>query len=211
MNELIKNKINTHPIIPIYYHDDINECIAVFNKSYEAGIRVFEFVHRGKNSITNFEKLMEHRNLHAKDMSLGIGTIKTVEDAENFIQLGADFLVSPIVNADLAATIKKSNKVWIPGAMTPTEIALCEELGAKIIKIFPASTVGINYISSIKPLFPELDFIVTGGISTNPDEIKNWFNQKVLGIGLGSALFKDLNDEVLFKSSIQQLLHHSRG
>lgn len=210
MNELIINKIKSHPIIPIYYNDNYDLCLDTFNKSYDAGIRVFEFVNRGKNSLLFFEKLMLHRNENAKDMILGIGTIKTKVDAENFIQLNPDFLVSPLVNSTIATIVNQRKKVWIPGAMTPTEIALCEELEAKIVKIFPASTLGIDYLSSIKPLFPELDFIVTGGISTNENEIKEWFKTGALAIGLGNALYKNMSNEDDFKNSIKKLLTLSK-
>lgn len=210
MNQSIIDTIKQYPIIPIYYNDDIATCLTIFNKSYEAGIRVFEFVNRGKNSLENFEQLMNHRNAHAKDMLLGIGTIKTAEEAESFIKLDADFLVSPIVNSKIAKVVNDHNKVWIPGAMTPTEIALSEELEAKIVKIFPAATLGINYISSIKPLFPQLEFIVTGGISTDKNEIQKWFNANVLAIGLGNSLFKDLNNDESFKQSIQDLIHQRK-
>ncbi|SMD18413.1 beta/alpha barrel domain-containing protein [Pedobacter nyackensis] len=182
--------IQDYPVIPVYYNEDPQTCIEVLKASYAGGIRVFEFTNRGANAPENFEAMVNYRNEHLQDMKLGIGTIKTVAQAEAYIKLKADFIVSPIVKADLAAVAAANKILWIPGCMTPTEINLAEELGAPLVKLFPGDTLGIGFLKAIKPLFPNLKFMPTGGVDVNKENIDNWLNAGVTALGFGSKLFQ---------------------
>lgn len=182
--------IGDYPVIPVYYNEDVQTCIEVLKATYAGGIRVFEFTNRGQNAPENFKALLAYRNEHLKDMKLGIGTIKTVAQAERYIDLGADFIVSPIVKADLASVTAANNILWIPGCMTPTEISLAEELGAPLVKLFPGDTLGVGFLKAIKPLFPNLKFMPTGGVDVNRDNIDSWLNAGVTALGFGSKLFQ---------------------
>lgn len=123
------------------------------------------------------------------DLSLGIGTIKTVGQAERFVELGADFIVSPIVDARLAEATLVRGILWIPGCMTPTEIALAESLGAPLVKLFPGDTLGTGFLKGIRPLFPELKFMPTGGVDVTMESVGDWFSAGVYAVGMGSKLF----------------------
>jgi 2-dehydro-3-deoxyphosphogluconate aldolase/(4S)-4-hydroxy-2-oxoglutarate aldolase len=182
--------IQDYPVIPVYYNEDAQTCIEVLKASYAGGIRVFEFTNRGGNAPENFKALLAYRNEYFADMQLGIGTIKTVEQAEAYIKLGADFIVSPIVKADLAKVCADNNVLWVPGCMTPTEINLAEELGAPLVKLFPGDTLGIGFLKAIKPLFPNLKFMPTGGVDVNKENIDSWLNAGVTALGFGSKLFQ---------------------
>nr|WP_121272710.1 bifunctional 4-hydroxy-2-oxoglutarate aldolase/2-dehydro-3-deoxy-phosphogluconate aldolase [Pedobacter schmidteae] len=182
--------IQDYPVIPVYYNENVQTCIDVLKASYAGGIRVFEFTNRGAQAPENFKALLAYRDEHFGDMQLGIGTIKTVEQAEAYIKLGADFIVSPIVKAELAEVTATHNTLWIPGCMTPTEINLAEELGAPLVKLFPGDTLGIGFLKAIKPLFPNLKFMPTGGVDVNKENIDNWLNAGVTALGFGSKLFQ---------------------
>jgi len=182
--------IQDYPVIPVYYNEDAQTCIDVLKATYAGGIRVFEFTNRGGNAPENFKALLAYRDEHFADMQLGIGTIKTVEQAESYIKLGADFIVSPIVRADLAKICAANNILWVPGCMTPTEINLAEELGAPLVKLFPGDTLGIGFLKAIKPLFPNLKFMPTGGVDVNKENIDSWLNAGVTALGFGSKLFQ---------------------
>jgi len=183
-------QIKKYPVIPVYYHDDVETCIQVVDACYRGGIRVFEFVNRGTKALANFKALMAYRNEKLPELFLGIGTIKSRKQAEDYIALDADFIVSPIVKESIAAVTLEQDILWIPGCMTPTEINLAEELSAPLVKLFPGSTLGPDYLKAIKPLFPEMLFMPTGGV--NPDEasISKWFNAGVFAVGMGSKLFE---------------------
>ncbi len=186
----ILNHIQNYPIIPVYYNDDANKCISIVQACYEGGIRTFEFTNRGKKALDNFKALVDYRDKHLPELYLGIGTIKTPEEAQEYIQLGADFIVSPVVNPAIAEFTLKKDILWIPGCMTPTEISIAENAGAPLIKLFPGSIIGPDFLKNIKPLFPSLLFMPTGGIGLEKESLDSWFSKGAVAIGLGSNLFQ---------------------
>ena len=193
----ILNVIEKYPVIPVYYNDDPKECIDVVKRCYAGGIRVFEFVNRGAKALENFKILLEYKNENLPDLKLGIGTIKTAQQAKEFAEAGTEFLVSPIIKRDIAEVAKAYNLEWIPGCMTPTEIALAEELEVKLVKLFPGDTLGPNFLKAIKPLFPNLKFMPTGGVDTTELSISTWRQAGVFSVGLGSKLFAAPTDSTV--------------
>jgi len=191
MEDLIKI-IEAYPVVPIFYHDDIATCINAIGSCYKGGIRVFEFVNRGAFAKENFEKLIAYRNEHWPDLKLGIGTIKTQQEALDFLSLKADFMVSPIVKKEIAEVTLDKGILWIPGAMTPTEIAFAESLGAPLVKLFPGEVLGPQFVKAVRPLFPGLKFMATGGVLVEEQNLKDWFAAGVISVGAGSKLFQDI-------------------
>ena len=119
---------------------------------------------------------------------LGIGTVKTTEVARLFINLGAEFIVSPIVSPEVAKEAHHHNLLWIPGCMTPTEIQKAQYHGAALVKIFPANVLRPAFISSVKDVFPEMLFMPTGCVELEPNNISNWFRAGVCAVGIGSKM-----------------------
>ncbi|WP_276090099.1 bifunctional 4-hydroxy-2-oxoglutarate aldolase/2-dehydro-3-deoxy-phosphogluconate aldolase [Pedobacter sp. JY14-1] len=189
-SENILQKIQAYPIIPVYYNEDLRICTEILKACYAGGLRVFEFTNRGTAALHNFKALLTLRDTHFPDMSLGIGTIKTTDQAKTYIDAGADFLVSPVFSSELAALTAKQQILWIPGCMTPTEIANAEAAGATLIKLFPGDTLKPSFLKAIKPLFPDLKFMPTGGVSPDEESIRTWFKAGVTAVGLGSKLFQ---------------------
>lgn len=177
------------PVLPVYYHDDPQTCIAVVEACYRGGIRVFEFVNRGALALPNFQELLAYRDAHLPDLLLGIGTIKDAATATAFVNVGADFVVSPIVKAEIAAATLEQQVLWVPGCMTPTEIDLADSMGAPLVKLFPGDTLGPGFLKAVKPLFPQMKFMPTGGVNPDPESIRQWFDAGVSAVGLGSKLF----------------------
>jgi len=189
MQEIL-NTIEKYPIIPVYYHDDVEECKEVLKACYAGGVRVFEFVNRGAQAKDNFKTLLSYKQAHFPDLKLGIGTIKTLQQAREFLDLGAEFIVSPILNQEIATITIDKNILWIPGCMTPTEIAHAEQLNVPLVKLFPGDTLGPKFLKAIKPLFPNMKFMPTGGVDVEEQNIKTWFDAGVFSVGLGSKLFQ---------------------
>lgn len=181
--------ILAYPVLPVYYHDDPQTCIDVVNACYQGGIRVFEFVNRGANALGNFQRLLEYRNAEFPELLLGIGTIKDAATATQYIKAGADFIVSPVVKAEIAEVTLQQEVLWIPGCMTPTEVSLAEDLGAPLVKLFPGDTLGPKFLKAIKPLFPTMRFMPTGGVSPDQQNVSEWFEAGVSAVGMGSKLF----------------------
>ncbi len=132
--------------------------------------------------------MIQQRDAGMKDLLLAVGTIKTAEHAKQFIDAGADFLISPFFDHAVCDEAYLQKIFWVPGCTTPTEIHVAEQAGCTMIKLFPGNTMGPSFVEAIKPLFPDLDFVVTGGVDTTAENIKSWFKAGVCGVGMGSKL-----------------------
>jgi 2-dehydro-3-deoxyphosphogluconate aldolase/(4S)-4-hydroxy-2-oxoglutarate aldolase len=184
----IISQITQQKMLPLYFNKDKEVSIDVLKALYAAGIKAVEYTNRGAEAIANFKEMRKVVNESMPGMLLGIGTVKTIADAELFINAGADFIISPVVYPPVAKVVQDAGLLWIPGCLTPTEIFTAEMSGAKMVKIFPGSVVGPSYISAIKELFPNIMFMPTGGVDTTEKNIKEWFDNGVVAVGMGSKL-----------------------
>jgi 2-dehydro-3-deoxyphosphogluconate aldolase/(4S)-4-hydroxy-2-oxoglutarate aldolase len=188
--ELVIQQISQTGLLPLYYNDSKVVSIDILKALYQSGIRVLEYTNRGENALANFKALKTIAATEMPDLLLGIGTIKTAESAKDFIALGADFVVSPIVSPEVSNIVLEHNLAWIPGCLTPTEIHQAQTLGATLVKIFPGNLVGPSYIQSIKDIFPDLLLMPTGGVEPEVQNLKSWFDAGVCAVGMGSKLLK---------------------
>jgi 2-dehydro-3-deoxyphosphogluconate aldolase/(4S)-4-hydroxy-2-oxoglutarate aldolase len=184
----IQDSIIKQGILPLFYNDSSEVTIAITRKLYEAGIRVIEYTNRGEAALDNFKALKELQKEELPELLLGIGTIKSAEQAVQFVDAGADFLISPLVNPGVAAVAAKNDLLWIPGCMTPTEIYNAQQLGATLIKLFPANILGPAFVSAVKELFPGVLMMPTGGVEMSQENISAWFDAGVSAVGMGSKL-----------------------
>jgi len=179
-------------LVPLFTHDNAEEAQWVLEAAYKGGVRVFEFTNRRKNSFEVFSHLIKQRSKYP-DLILGIGTIMDGATTQKFIDAGADFIISPILKLEMAEVCKRNNKQWIPGCATLTEIVTAKENGAEVIKIFPGSVLGPGFVSSILPVVPDLQLMITGGVEPNEKNLTAWFKSGAMCVGLGSQLFtKDI-------------------
>ena len=119
---------------------------------------------------------------------LGVGTIKNLQQAEDYMKAGADFLVSPGFVKEVANYAVSKDIFYAPGCMTPSEIIAAENAGIKFIKLFPGNMLGPEFLSGIKDIFPKLLFMPTGGVDTTRENIEGWFKAGVCAVGMGSKL-----------------------
>jgi 2-dehydro-3-deoxyphosphogluconate aldolase / (4S)-4-hydroxy-2-oxoglutarate aldolase len=194
-DELMK-LIQEQGVLPLYFYKDEEVSIEVLRSLYAAGIRAVEYTNRGEAAFQNFKKMRKVCDEELKGMYLGIGTIKNAQMAESFIDAGADFIICPGLVEEVAAVADRNNMLWVPGCMTPSEIIRAENLGAKMIKLFPGDLLGPAFMSSIKALFPGLLFMPTGGVSLDKENLSGWFKAGVCAVGMGSKLIsKQLLEE----------------
>ena len=182
------NQILEQGALPLFFYKDAEVSLEITRTIYKAGVRVFEYTNRGPEALANFKLMRKLANEEMPDLELGIGTIKSVKEAEDFLAAGADFLVSPIVNPKVGQIANEAGLLWIPGCMTPTEIFTAQENQAPLIKLFPANILGEAFLTSIKELFPGQLFIPTGGVELTSENISGWFKAGVSAVGLGSKL-----------------------
>lgn len=200
----VLNSILSQGMLPLFYYEDAEVSLEITRSLYKAGVRVLEYTNRGKQALENFKVLKKAQKKELTDLTIGIGTIKNISEAEMFMDAGADFIVSPITNPEVAKAVHKQKLLWIPGCMTPTEIYAAQKHGAELIKIFPANILGPGFVSSVKELFPGLLFIPTGGVEADAENISSWFHAGVCAVGMGSKL---ISKDILERRLYDQLYH----
>jgi len=184
----IAQKINQVDIIPIFYHDDLELSKKVIKACFDGGVRIFEYTNRGDSAKTNFPALKKFVETDCPGMLIGIGSIINKEQAISYIQLGADFIVSPILDRGIANACNDNDIYWIPGCATPSEIAQAEKWGADIIKIFPGNVLEPKFIKSVKGPMSWVKLMPTGGVKPTEENLKAWFEAGAVCVGMGSQL-----------------------
>jgi 2-dehydro-3-deoxyphosphogluconate aldolase / (4S)-4-hydroxy-2-oxoglutarate aldolase len=176
-------------IIPIFYHKDPEICRNVIKACFQGGIKVFEFTNRGDYAHELFSDLNKWAEKEVPAVIMGAGSIVDSGTASLYIQLGANFIVSPVLNPEIAKVCNRRKILWAPGCGSMSEISYAEELGAEIIKIFPGSSVGgPDFIKAIKGPCPWTSIIPTGGVEPTVENLREWFEAGATCVGIGSNL-----------------------
>ncbi|CAN5613916.1 bifunctional 4-hydroxy-2-oxoglutarate aldolase/2-dehydro-3-deoxy-phosphogluconate aldolase [soil metagenome] len=123
---------------------------------------------------------------HGAGVSLGAGTINNADQAAEAAEAGAQFLVSPGSVPHVAAAMLATGRVTMLGALTPTEVMIAQDLGAHVVKVFPASLGGPAYLRALRGPFPDVPLMPTGGV--NADNIAEWFAAGAIAVGAGGDL-----------------------
>ena len=206
----VSNAIVQQGMLPLYFNADEKITIEVLRAVYKAGIKAVEYTSRGETALSNFTKMVEVRNAEMPELLLGIGTIKNLQQAEEYLKVGADFFISPGFIPEVAAFLIPKDVLYSPGCMTPTEIIAAENAGVTFIKLFPGNMLGPDFLSGIKDIFPKLLFMPTGGVDTTKENIEGWFKAGVSAVGMGSKLIsKQLmadNDYTKIESETKKVL-----
>lgn len=184
----ITNIIIAQGILPLYFNADETVSVEVLKAIYKAGVKAVEYTNRGEAALRNFKKLIEVRDNEMPGLMIGVGTVKNLNDVENYLAAGADFFVSPGFIKKVADYAVAKNIFYAPGCMTPGEIIAAENCGVKFIKLFPGNILGPEFVSSIKDIFPKLLFMPTGGVDITKENIEGWFKAGVCAVGMGSKL-----------------------
>ena len=187
-SQKVSEAIVNQGILPLYFNADETVTIEILKSVYKAGIRAIEYTNRGEAALKNFTKMVEIRNAEMPDLLLGVGTIKTLEQAKDFEKAGADFYISPGFVPEVASYLVAKDLFYSPGCITPTEIITAENAGIKFIKLFPGNMLGPEFLSGIKEIFPHLKFMPTGGVDTTKESIESWYKAGVSAVGMGSKL-----------------------
>ena len=197
-------------ILPLYFNPDENVSIEILRAIHKAGIKAIEYTNRGEAAFNNFKKMVAVRNAEMPGLLLGIGTIKNLQQAKDYMSAGADFMVSPGFVPEVAAYAITNDIFYAPGCMTPSEIIAAENAGVKFIKLFPGNILGPEFLSSIKEIFPKLLFMPTGGVDTTKESIEGWFKAGVRAVGMGSKLISkklmEQKDYATIESSTREVL-----
>src|SRR5580658_8733024 len=189
-------------MLPLYYCHSQTVSLDIARVLYKVGIRAIEYTNRGSAALENFTGMRKVLAAELPLLHLGIGTVKSKEEAEAYVKAGAEFIVSPIVNPAVAAVAKEAGLPWIPGGMTPTEIFQAQQLEASVIKLFPANILKPEFLRSIFTLFIGQKFIPTGGQDLDEKNFRDWFQSGVMAVGLGNKL---VTNEILVEGTYDLL------
>lgn len=187
-------------MVPVFYHKDLELCKDVIEACYKGGVRVFEFTNRGDFAHEVFGELIKWSESACPEMIMGVGSVIDAPTTALYLQLGANFIVSPIMDEEMARICNKRKVAWSPGCGSVTEIVKAHELGSEVVKIFPGSQVGgPAFVKGVKGPFPYASIMPTGGVAPTEENLKGWIEAGVHCVGMGSQLFpKEVLDEKNF-------------
>lgn len=185
----VLNTVIQTGLMPLFFHADFETSRRIIDAIRAGGVNVMEFTNRGDFAIETFSALRRHYQAAAPDQILGVGSVVDAPTAALYIAHGADFIVGPMFNAEVARLCNRRKIPYMPGCGTLTEISQAEEMGVEIIKIFPGTAVGgPGFVKAIKGPSPWTRIMPTGGVSANEDNIRQWFEAGVTCVGMGSKL-----------------------
>jgi 2-dehydro-3-deoxyphosphogluconate aldolase/(4S)-4-hydroxy-2-oxoglutarate aldolase len=176
-------------LVPVFYHPDPKTVLDVARASARGGSRVIEFTHRGDGAHRVFEELLAFAAREAPDLIVGVGSIGDPYTAALYLAAGANFVVGPVLNPDVARLSNRRKVAYMPGCGSATEVAAAEELGSEIVKVFPGDAVGgPAFIKAILGPSPWSLLMPTGGVEVTRDGVREWMDAGAAALGIGSNL-----------------------
>ena len=180
-------------IVPVFYNADIEVSKNVLKACYDGGIRAFEFANRGDHAQEVFKELSKYAAAELPGMILGVGSVVDPGTAAIYLQLGANFVVGPLFNPEVAKVCNRRLVPYAPGCGTVTEVGFAQEAGCDLCKVFPGDVLGPAFVKALRAPMPWSKLMVTGGVKPTRENLEAWFNAGVFCVGMGSNLFpKDL-------------------
>ena len=176
-------------IVPVFYNSDTEVAKNVVKACYEGGIRAFEFTNRGDFAHEVFGELVKFAAKECPEMIMGIGSIVDAPTAAIYIQLGANFVVGPLFNPDVAKVANRRLIPYSPGCGSVSEVGFAQEAGCDVCKVFPGDVLGAAFVKNLKAPLPWSNLMVTGGVKPEEANLKTWFDAGVMCVGMGSNLF----------------------
>ena len=176
-------------LIPVFYNSDLEVSKNIVKACYKGGIRAFEFTNRGEFAHEVFGELVKYAAKECPEMIIGIGSIVDAPTAALYIQLGANFIVGPLFNPEVAKVANRRLIPYAPGCGSVTEVGMAQEMGCDLCKVFPGDVLGAGFVKGLKAPMPWSDLMVTGGVKPEEGNLKSWFDAGVTCVGMGSNLF----------------------
>jgi len=195
--------------IPLYYNPDVTIMKEVISACYRGGMQLFEFTNRGDMAHELFAELVRWSREEMPGLILGVGTVVDAGTCSLYIQMGAKFIVSPLLNEEMARVCNRRKVLWVPGCATASEISRAEELGADLVKLFPGPTVGgANFLKAYLGPCPWSNIMPSGGVSPTAENLTEWFEAGAFCVGMGSQL---ISHEIIQKGDFKKLEQVARS
>ncbi|MEO0552644.1 MAG: bifunctional 4-hydroxy-2-oxoglutarate aldolase/2-dehydro-3-deoxy-phosphogluconate aldolase [Bacteroidota bacterium] len=182
------NEMQRTGLVPLFYNADVELSKKVLKACYNGGARLLEFTNRGDYAHEVFNELNKYTEQELPEMILGVGSVTDAGAASLYMQMGANFVVTPVLREDIALVCNRKKVLWSPGCASLSEISRAEELGCELVKLFPGGTYGPGFVKAIKGPCPWTNIMPTGGVAPTEENLKGWFNAGVTCVGMGSNL-----------------------
>jgi 2-dehydro-3-deoxyphosphogluconate aldolase/(4S)-4-hydroxy-2-oxoglutarate aldolase len=189
----VYNTMLADGLVPLFYHADIETARQVAAAIARGGGHILEFTNRGDFALGVFSQLILWAQEAHPGLIIGVGSVEDAPTAALYIAHGANFIVGPNFNPEVARLCNRRKIPYLPGCGTVTEIALAEEAGVEIVKAFPGNTLGPEFVEAVRGPRPWTRILPTGGVSPDRDNLQAWFKAGAACVGMGSQLIrKDL-------------------
>jgi len=176
-------------LVPVFYNADFEVAKKVVGACADGGAKAIEFTNRGDRAIEVFTQLAAFRDAERPDIILGVGSVCDAPTSAMYINVGADFVVGPLLDEETAKMCNSRKIPYSPGCGTVTEIHRAHCLGVEICKIFPGAQVGGSaFVKAVKGPMPWTELMPTGGVSPTKDSLTEWFGAGIACAGMGSKL-----------------------
>lgn len=182
-------KMKETGMVPVFYNKDVEVAKHVVKACYEGGVRAFEFTNRGDFAHEVFAEVMKYVRQECPELALGVGSIVDAPTASLFMQMGADFVVGPLFNTEVAKVCNRRNVPYTPGCGTVSEVGQAQEVGCDLIKVFPGDVLGPKFVKGLMAPMPWTKLMVTGGVEPTEENLTAWVKAGVYCVGMGSKLF----------------------
>lgn len=207
----VLNQMYDGGLVVVFYNPDLSVTQKVAEAVLEGGCRLLEFTNRGDHAYQVFSELEQYCAKNLPELILGVGSIADPYTASLYISGGANYVVGPMLNQEVAKLCNRRKIAYSPGCGSVSEIAQAEELGCEIAKVFPGGQVGgPAFVKAVKGPCPWTSIMPTGGVSPTEDSLSQWFDAGVACVGIGSKLVtKDLlqaGDYTAISKNIQDTL-----
>ena len=185
----VLTKIGQTRVVPVFYHPDAAVACAVVKACYEGGVRAFEFTNRGDMAHEVFAELIRFTAEECPDLALGVGSVVDAPTAALYIQMGACFVVGPLLNSEVAKVCNRRGVPYTPGCGSVSEVGQAQELGCDLVKIFPGDVLGPRFVKGLMAPMPWSKIMVTGGVEPAEENLTAWIKAGAYCVGMGSKLF----------------------
>ena len=182
-------KMQQTGMVPVFYHSDVEVAKQVIKACYDGGVRAFEFTNRGDFAHEVFAECVKFAAKECPEMAMGVGSVVDAPTAALYMQLGASFVVGPLLNADVAHVCNRRLVPYVPGCGSVSEIGTAQELGCDVTKVFPGDVYGPAFVKGLMAPCPWSKIMVTGGVSPDEANLSAWFRAGAFCVGMGSKLF----------------------
>ena len=185
----VLSKMAAAPMVPVFYHKDVEIAKQVVKACYDGGVRAFEFTNRGDFAHEVFAEVRKFAATECPELALGVGSVVDGPTAALYMQLGADFVVGPLFNPEVAKMCNRRCVPYTPGCGSVSEVGFAQEAGCDLIKVFPGDVLGPKFVKGLMAPMPWSKLMVTGGVEPTAENLSAWFKAGVFCVGMGSKLF----------------------